>query len=147
MTAITISRPMTPLAAGRPARATTQPRRPSRVAPASGPAERSGRARSDAAPASRLRLTRRGRLVILTLLLLAGIAASLFVGGVGTAGTHVERVPVRYITVAPGETLWAIAGEVAPQADRRDTVARILELNAMADAGLRAGQRIAVPLR
>ena len=54
-------------------------------------------------------------------------------------------MPTRYITVGPGETLWAIAGEVAPDADRRDTVQRILEINALPSANLQAGQRIAVP--
>jgi LysM repeat protein len=51
------------------------------------------------------------------------------------------------VTVAPGQTLWAIAGEVAPNADRRDTVARIQELNALSSVNLQAGQKIAVPTR
>ena len=54
---------------------------------------------------------------------------------------------MRYVTVAPGDTLWSIAGEVAPGEDRRDTVARILELNARETSGVRAGDRIAVPVR
>jgi LysM repeat protein len=96
-------------------------------------------------PTSSLRLTRRGRLVITGVLASVAIAASLFVGGVGTAGTDATPVPTRYITVAPGETLWAIAGEVAPSADRRDTVQRILELNSLRSANVQAGQQLAVP--
>jgi hypothetical protein len=42
--------------------------------------------------------------------------------------------------------LWSIAGEVAPGADRRDTVAEIVELNALDGSSVRAGQRIAVPV-
>jgi LysM repeat protein len=97
------------------------------------------------APTAALRLTRRGRLVITGLLASVAIVASMFVGGVSLAGTDRASAPTRYVTVAPGETLWAIAGEVAPSVDRRDTVQRILELNALTSANVRAGQRIAVP--
>lgn len=94
-----------------------------------------------------LRLTRRGRLVITGALASAGVAATLFTGSVSLAGTQVEHQPVRYLTVAPGDTLWAIAGDVAPGADRRDTVQRLRDLNALESSELRAGQRIAVPAR
>jgi hypothetical protein len=132
MTAITISTPLRT----QPQRA---PRRPALAAPA---AQRPGRARRESTP---MRLTRRGRLAVTGLLAAIGIAASMFAGGIGFAGTQAERVPVSYVTVAPGETLWSIAGEVAPNADRRDTVARILELNALSSSAVRAGQRLAVP--
>jgi hypothetical protein len=61
------------------------------------------------------------------------------------AGSTSRSMSVSYRTVLPGETLWQIAGEVAPGVDRRDTVARIVELNALSSAGVAAGQRIAVP--
>lgn len=101
-----------------------------------------------AAPGARttLRLTRRGRLVVFALLLTLALAASLFTGAISVAGTTRSAVPVRYVTVEPGQTLWAIAGEVAPGADRRDTVSQILELNALPGSGVQAGQRIAVPI-
>nr|WP_269329742.1 LysM peptidoglycan-binding domain-containing protein [Kineosporia babensis] len=47
--------------------------------------------------------------------------------------------------VLPGETLWGIAGEVDPAGDRGDTVADIMELNALSSAAVAAGQRIALP--
>jgi LysM repeat protein len=50
------------------------------------------------------------------------------------------------VTVAPGDTLWSIAGEAAPGVDRRDTVHRIVELNALAGPELSVGQRVAVPV-
>ncbi|WP_460460894.1 LysM peptidoglycan-binding domain-containing protein, partial [Angustibacter peucedani] len=102
-------------------------------------------ARATAHPAGPLRLTRRGRLAVTGLLAAVAVVASLFIGGVGAAGTRAEPVPVRYVTVTPGATLWAIAGEVAPDDDRRDTVARILELNALQTSAVHAGQRLAVP--
>jgi len=93
-----------------------------------------------------LRLTRRGRLVVLLLLLAVGAVLSLAVTSSGAASSAAEQVPVRYVTVAPGATLWSIAGDVAPGADRRDTVAEIVELNALDGSTVRAGQRIAVPV-
>lgn len=47
--------------------------------------------------------------------------------------------------VAPGETLWAIASEVAPTSDPRDVVDAIKRLNALDSAQLVAGQRLAIP--
>lgn len=140
MTAITLSRPVSTLA--RPAR--PGPACPSGVAASEGHRQRARRARREATP---LRLTRRGRLAVTGVLAAAGVTGSLFVGSLGFAGTQAERPAVRYVTVAPGDTLWSIAGEVAPAQDRRDTVARILELNARETSGLRAGDRIAVPVR
>jgi LysM repeat protein len=93
-----------------------------------------------------LRLTRRGRLVILLLLVSIGAVLSLAVTSSGAASSTAQQVPVQYVTVAPGDTLWSIAGEVAPSTDRRDTVAEIVELNALDGSTVQAGQRIAVPV-
>lgn len=103
-----------------------------------------GRARRQAAAAP-LRLTRRGRLAATGFLAAIAVVASMFLGGTGLAGTRAQSVPVSYVTVAPGETLWSIAGEIAPDTDRRDTVARILELNALDSSAVQAGARLAVP--
>jgi hypothetical protein len=100
-----------------------------------------------------IRLTRRGRIVmraggavllLLTVLLMV-IAGVLLLDRTAQAGSQSNPVPVSYRVVLPGETLWQIAGEVAPGTDRRDTVAKIIELNALPGAALAAGQRIAVP--
>lgn len=105
------------------------------------------RARSAEAP---VRLTRRGRLVVRVgsagLVVLTLMAGVLLLDRTAEAGSTVTPVPVSYRVVLPGETLWQIAGEIAPTADRRDTVAEILELNALPTGGVDAGQRIAVPL-
>lgn len=95
-----------------------------------------------------LRLTRRGRLVvqsIVGLLLLGAIVAGTVIGGSAVAGSDPQQVPVTYHVVLPGETLWQIAGQVAPAADRRDTLARIVELNALPSGAVRVGQRLAIP--
>lgn len=98
----------------------------------------------------RLRLTRRGRVVVRSgvgvLVVVAVGVAVLLVGRPAAAGSGGGSVPVRYHVVRPGETLWGIAGEVAPEGDRRDAVAQIVELNALRGSGVMAGQRIALPM-
>lgn len=92
-----------------------------------------------------VRLTRRGRiaLVLLTVALTSGVATAAGQGAVATAepgstgtGIHVVR---------PGETLWSIAHVVAPGADPRGTVSRIMDLNGMASASVAAGRALVVP--
>jgi len=65
-------------------------------------------------------------------------------GAAPSAGTAVH-------TVRPGDTLWEVAVAADPQADPRDVIDRIVELNSSAgtqfspDAPLRVGQRLTVP--
>ncbi len=98
---------------------------------------------------SSLRLTRRGRLVVrcgvLILALLGVLVAVLIASRPAVAGAQSGPVRVQYHVVMPGETLWGIAGRVDPHADRRDTIARIVELNALPDSGVEVGERIALP--
>jgi hypothetical protein len=107
--------------------------------------------RSGGVPARRgsVRLTRRGRLVlrlgVLLLALLLALVLALLLTRPASAGAQRHVVQARYHVVLPGETLWSIAGEIAPRADRRDVVAEIVELNALPGSGVDAGQRIALP--
>jgi len=52
----------------------------------------------------------------------------------------------RFVTVAKGDSLWKIAAAIAPNADRQDTVERIVRLNSLESAGLEIGQRLVVPV-
>ena len=126
-----------PAAARRPARVRPAPARPARVRPA--PAQP-----AQVHPVS-VRLTARGRAVATGLLVVLALAVLLLTTSVSGAGTSSTPVPVRHVVVEPGQTLWQIAGDVAPDADRRDTVAAILELNALPGSNVQAGQQIAVP--
>jgi len=119
----------------------------------SGPAEGAAHAVAPTAvqPAS-LRLTRRGRLVVLVLLTVA-VFALISAGRVWAqaeptpaAGTSSSSAPVTSTwVVQPGETLWSVAVAVDPDTDPRETVARIIDLNALSDTGVVAGQSLLVP--
>ena len=91
-----------------------------------------------------LRLTRRGRvLVLLVLATLVFVAFSL--GRTSATAGHGARVARPTTVVQPGETLWTIARRVAPGADPRATVRRLSELNDLGSAPIVAGQRLVLP--
>lgn len=93
-----------------------------------------------------IRLTRRGRLT-LTLLTVALTAAVSTAAGQGAVATNAaaERSATAVHVVRPGETLWSIARTVAPEADTRETVGQIMDLNGMASASVAAGRALVVP--
>ena len=103
------------------------------------------------APTSHLRLTKRGRAVFTTLAALPlVIAAFLFALNGGSASASLESsvqpgVEYTYVTIAAGQSLWALAEEIAPASDPRDVVNDILEFNGMSSAELFPGQRLALP--
>ncbi len=98
-------------------------------------------------PAAALRLTRRGRLVMVALFLVALFAGGVLFGSTSTRASGEAGAPraYEYVVVQPGQTLWGIAKEVAPQDDPRATIEAIRRLNALPDAGIEAGQRLALP--
>ncbi|NUP73590.1 MAG: LysM peptidoglycan-binding domain-containing protein [Sinomonas sp.] len=98
----------------------------------------------------RLRLTRRGRFVLIalpiflaTVLLLAGLAALISPARAGDAapvGTHTVQV-----TVQQGQSLWTVAAEYAPDRDPRAVIGEIIELNSLDSARVLPGQQLLVP--
>jgi len=94
---------------------------------------------------SELRLTTRGRVVVFSLALVALLAAAVWLGAGSVATERPEQT--RVITVAPGDSLWAIASDVAVDGDVRGTMAAITELNDLTSGSLQAGQRLRVPTR
>jgi LysM repeat protein len=93
-----------------------------------------------------VRLTRRGRLVVFVLALVAVLSVGILLasGSVAT-GERGKPEPTRVVMVGTGDTLWAIAAEVAEDGDIRGMVDRIEELNALESGMLTAGQKIRVP--
>ncbi|TDW39766.1 LysM domain-containing protein [Curtobacterium sp. PhB42] len=108
-----------------------------------------------AAPAVRvrLRLTRRGRIVFTTLAalpLLIVVAFFVLNGGQASAGDAAAggaRTQFDTVTIQPGETLWQLAEDTAPNADPRDFVQDVITLNALDGSGLQAGEQIAIPTK
>jgi len=93
-----------------------------------------------------LRLTRRGRLVVVLAVLALAYAALTMVSAPAASTDQVRHVRAHTVVVAPGETLWDIARSVAPESDPRDVVAEIVDLNSLTDPGaVRAGQPLDVP--
>ena len=104
-----------------------------------------------AAGTSRLRITRRGY-SLLTLVVAAPLVAAAFGfvvngGGGAAAGADVSSVAFAHVTVQPGESLWQLAGEIAPTSDPRDVVSDIVQLNQLVSAEVQPGQSLAVPLK
>ncbi|MGI9823439.1 LysM peptidoglycan-binding domain-containing protein [Agromyces sp. Marseille-Q5079] len=98
---------------------------------------------------SRLRLTRRGRVVltVLSAIPIVVLATSLVLGS-GGAAAEVDapsNVGLSYLTVADGESLWGIAESLAPNSDPREVISEIMRLNGLDDSTVQPGQRLALP--
>ncbi|MCW2287352.1 LysM peptidoglycan-binding domain-containing protein [Leucobacter luti] len=101
---------------------------------------------------TRLRLTRRGRVVLgaLATVFTAGVLA--FVATLGAPQALASDAQgggqqFHYVVVQPGASLWSVATELDAGADPRDLVAEIVQLNQLDGSGVEAGQPLAVPLR
>jgi LysM domain-containing protein len=95
---------------------------------------------------STIRLTRRGRLVVLG----AGLAAALGLGLLGAslavAGDQPEQT--RVVTVQPGQTLWDIASRTAARTGAGDTgsmMSHLEAINHLDSSSLQVGQHLRVP--
>lgn len=107
------------------------------------PAE--GRTLADRLGLAGLRLTRRGR-VVLVLLAMLLLAPMVTWGATAVASSPGEPTEVRVHAVQPGETLWGFAQEIArPGEDVRHAVGRLQELNEMSTGTLRVGELLLLP--
>jgi hypothetical protein len=102
-----------------------------------------------------VRLTRRGRLVVTGLVLLAAIvtATLLWMSVAGSVqassrGGPAPRSPYQGLTqvvVQPDQTLWSIAAAAEPSANAWAVVQQIIEVNALNGPQVRAGEQLWVP--
>ena len=97
-----------------------------------------------ASPRTTVRLTRRGRLVILAAALVVAFAIGVFVTAAGSVATQ-EPQATEIVQVGSGETLWAIAADLAEDGEVRAMMEQIEKLNALDTTVLQAGQRLVVP--
>jgi LysM repeat protein len=90
------------------------------------------------------RLTRRGKVLVAAVWLLFAVAIAFMVSRPAEVPLPAETATV---TVKSGDTLWALAGDVAPGADPRITVEQIIELNRLQSASdIHPGDLLVVPL-
>ena len=96
---------------------------------------------------SHLRLTRRGRVLLLTALV-AVLFATFSLGRAATEASPITVASGPAVTqtvVEPGESLWTVARRIAPDNDPRDVVAQIRRLNDLSDSQLQPGQQLLLP--
>ena len=97
-------------------------------------------------PRTAVRLTRRGRLVLVLAFLAIAVALMIPLGGWATASfTGGTPEPVRVVEVGPGDTLYGIAADLAEPGEIRAMVHRIQELNSLPGGQIAEGQKLAVP--
>jgi hypothetical protein len=95
---------------------------------------------------SAVRLTRRGRTVLVLTFLAIALALMIPMGGWATATlTGGTPEPVRIVEVQPGDTLYGIAGDLAEPGQVREMVLRIQQLNSLPGGQIAEGQKLAVP--
>jgi len=90
-------------------------------------------------------ITRRGRVVISTLVASAIVAVGLLFAGPGAqAGAEAGATAPGY-TVLAGETLWSIAQELVPGQDPRITIEQLMRANNLRSADIRPGDVLLLP--
>ena len=102
----------------------------------------------------RVRLTRRGRLVVWALAALTAAAVLipvwLLAAGGAQAANHglppaAVHAGLRQVIVRPGQTLWSIAMATEPSADPRVVTQEIMQVNALSSQVLVPGESLWVP--
>jgi hypothetical protein len=92
-----------------------------------------------------LRLTRRGRVVVLAFFVLLASAVGVLLATASRASNPAaESAPT--VVVQPHDTLWSIAGRTVPGANPRAVVFEIRRLNGLPDFTVHPGERLIVPV-
>jgi hypothetical protein len=92
-----------------------------------------------------VRLTRRGRIVVVGFVMLLLIVAGFTLGRGSSQAMGHHRSVQHTVTVEAGESLWSVAARIAPHDDPRLVVAAITSLNHLASATVVPGQQLIVP--
>jgi hypothetical protein len=97
------------------------------------------------APAPPLRLTRRGRIVAVLVLVLVAVGLAAFAASPGEAAAPAG--PFATAVVRPDDTLWSIAVRTEPGRDPFRVIDEIRRLNGIADYTVQPGERLLLPRR
>jgi hypothetical protein len=95
---------------------------------------------------SGIRLTRRGRLAVLTVSVVAVLGLAFAAASASIANDHPEQT--RVVVVTPGQTLWDISSSAAAatgSGDVRSMMSHIEAINHLDSASLQAGQQLRIP--
>lgn len=92
-----------------------------------------------------VKLTRRGRRLVALLAILPIVAVFFLMGTRGAQADSSAEATTSSVVVKPGQSLWDIAVNVDPNADPRETIWVIEQLNGMKTADVLAGQELIVP--
>jgi LysM repeat protein len=101
-----------------------------------------GRARQVQPP---LRLTRRGRAVVLAFLVVLASFASAVLFTTASRAEQPPSGPPPSIVVRPGDTLWDIASRTSPRRDGQAAVDELRRLNGLSGYGVRPGDVLILP--
>lgn len=102
------------------------------------------RSTTAAARPAPLRLTRRGRVVLVVMPALLALSGALLAAGPGVAEAAPHLTP-HTVVVGAGESLWTIAERIAPRTDPRTTIAGIERVNGLRSAQVDAGVVLLLP--
>ena len=100
-------------------------------------------------PVSPLRVTRRGRALLLLTLVAVLLAAFSFGRARSEAapvGGPNDSAVVQQTTVQACESLWTVARRIAPANDPREVIAQLRRLNDLSSSDLRVGQQLLLPV-
>jgi hypothetical protein len=92
-----------------------------------------------------LRLTRRGRAVVLGFfIVMASIASAILLTTASRADDPRSGAPAT-VVVQPDDTLWSIAARTAPETDRYAAIAELREINNLQGYVVHPGQTLELP--
>jgi nucleoid-associated protein YgaU len=94
-----------------------------------------------------LRLTGRGRRLLLSLAVAAGVGTAALLHGMlaGQPAGGLHLAGETSVVVQPGDTLWSIASSIAGDGDVRVVVAQLREVNGLHGSGLTPGEVLRLP--
>jgi LysM repeat protein len=94
-----------------------------------------------------LRLTRRGRAVVLGFFIVLASLASAVLLTTASRASDPETGPAPTVVVQPHDTLWSIASRTAPDRDPYAAIAEIQRLNGLTDYVVQPGETLVLPRR
>ena len=92
-----------------------------------------------------IKLTRRGRRLVALLAIIPIVAVFFLMGTREAQADSSTGAATTSVVVKPGQNLWDIAVALNPEADPRETIWVIEQLNGMTTADVLAGQELIVP--